>query len=256
MSGITRILLAAVVVGMAARSAAGADLTGPHGEGGKIQRIDGDTYISYTFIAAPGQPGQPAMFKVFRPRADPPDGLPKPRLLASDAGSWVLIGEGGLAPLSSMLDLDINGIVTWTFMPIPDLEKYRPLPAALMAYGHDPNFPNQQGGGVLVPTDWGARTIYYAYRSGRDQPPEIELDFTGGRRTMLSYLGYNDQGTWLGGDSVDSERLYVYRGDVHIPIPTAFDCTNSDKVCVSGGQVTRQPYKTPIPKNLRNAPPR
>ena len=130
---VRRVLTVVVVVGFAAQTlAAGSTtVTGPHGEGGKISRVNGEDYISYTYIESPGSAGTPAMFKVFRPRSDPPSGLPKPRLLANDVGSWVFIGEGNLAPISAMMDLDVNGIVTWTFMSIDNLQKYRAsVPAA------------------------------------------------------------------------------------------------------------------------------
>lgn len=127
-----RVSVVVFLVGLAAPTlAAGpAAVTGPHGEGGKINRVNGVEFISYTYIAAPGIPGTPAVFKVFRPRPDPPDGLQKPRLLAGDVGSWAFIGEGNLAAISAMMDLDANGIVTWQFMSIANLEKYRPSMAS------------------------------------------------------------------------------------------------------------------------------
>lgn len=123
-----RVHAAVILTCLAAQSfAAGpATIAGPHGEGGSIKRVNGEDYISYTYIEAPGAVGTPAVFNVFRPRSDPPEGLPKPRIAPDDVGSWAFIGEGSLAYMSAMMDLDDHGIVTWTFMTPDKLEKYRP----------------------------------------------------------------------------------------------------------------------------------
>jgi hypothetical protein len=70
--------LAASGLASPASAQGSAALSGPHGESGKISHVNGDDYISYTYVAAPGKAGTPVVLKVFRPRLDPPDGLQKP----------------------------------------------------------------------------------------------------------------------------------------------------------------------------------
>jgi len=263
-----RVPVAVVLVCIAAQTLAAEPPAGPHGEGGKITRVNGEDYISYTYIEAPGATGTPAVFKVFRPRSDPPDGLQKPRLSATDVGSWVFIGEGNLASISAMMDLDANGFVTWTFMSIANLEKYRPAASAASAqvvaapaaapYGHDPNFPEQEHAYLLLAlNDFDVDYLSYAYSSGPNERPEINLSFhEAGGGALLNYLGFNDQGTWLTGNGRDAKRLYTFRGDIHTPITgqrSGGQC-NGNGACVSDGQLIRQPYSTPVPKDLRNMP--
>ena len=52
-------------------------IAAPHGEHGKITHANGQDFIACEYVAAPGSPHTPAVFKVFRPRPDPPAGLPK-----------------------------------------------------------------------------------------------------------------------------------------------------------------------------------
>ena len=102
---------------VAARKAA---LAGPHGENGKIVAANGAHYISYSYVASPGAAPQPIVLPVFRPVAHPSPNLPTPRLTNDDTGSWMFLGEGAQANYSALIDLDAQGIATWSFLP-PDV---------------------------------------------------------------------------------------------------------------------------------------
>ena len=235
-----------LLVGPAAMGAESApvSLAAPHGEHGKIDLLNGEDFISYEFVAAPGAAHTPAVFKVFRPRPDPPEGLPQPHIEAGNVGSWAFIGEGPQAFMSAMMNLDANGIVTWTFMTPDKLEKYRPTAPAQVKSpipvagggppgwkARDANFPPYDLAWVSLATnEMGARTLKYNYSDGGGQPFQIWGDVAN-RNIQFSYLGFNDEGTWLTAVDLDPKRLFVLKGAV----------------------LTRKPYSTPLPKNLRNS---
>lgn len=170
---------------------------GPHGERGVITRRDGRVYISYTFVAGPGVAGTPAVFEVFRPRADPPAGLPPPRLLPGELGSWAFIGQGSLMPMSAMMNLDADGIVTWTFMTPAQLGQYRPTAAGSTS---DPNFPLADEMTQLAPNDFGAGDLLQIDRDvlfakGRLQVDSMQKFGRGGSagRIERAYEDWKDQ---------------------------------------------------------------
>ena len=59
-------VLVLAIVAAQTLAASPAPTVGPHGEGGKINRVNGEDYISYTYIEAPGTAGTPAVFRVTR----------------------------------------------------------------------------------------------------------------------------------------------------------------------------------------------
>jgi len=77
---------------------------------------------------------------------------------------------------------------------------------------NDPNLPSASGGWIaLAPNAMGQTVLAYAWTQGIDTPPFITVsEYHGTLKRNMSYMGYNDQGTWIAADSA----LYVLKGDV------------------------------------------
>ncbi len=257
---------AALIIALHTHAVAGVPntpITSPHGENGKISHSNGEDYISYEYVEAPGAQHTPAVFKVFRPRADPPAGLAKPRIAAGDVGSWAFIGEGSLRPMSAMMDLDANGIVTWVFMTPDKLEQYRPAASASVpaqtnasspssAPFSDANFPKKEERLELAPNDFDALSLAYSYYNGWDLP-SVTVYF---KRisARMKYLGFNEAGAWLTDNPLDPNRLYTFKNGVSVPIPNSIACNGGIGICTATGMLTRLQESAVVPNNLRNRP--
>jgi hypothetical protein len=160
------------------------------------------------------------------------------------------------------MDLDANGIVTWTFMTPDKLERYRPAaspalpnltnaPTPAGSSMGDPYFPKQQERLELAPNDFTALSLAYSYE-GQPARPLVTIYFGSGFGARMTYLGYNEDGAWLADNPLDAKRLYTYKNGAHIPIPDSIACNMGN--CVATGVLTRHPYATALPNNLRNRP--
>jgi hypothetical protein len=94
----------------------------------------------------------------------------------------------------------------------------------------DPNLPNERGDIAFAPNSLGAARLAYTYHSGRNNPPEVQL-VIGIRYHPVDYVGFNDEGTWLG----------TYG--------------SSGYLTVKGHTLTVHPRGAPLPRNLRNGSP-
>jgi hypothetical protein len=106
---------------------------------------------------------------------------------------------------------------------------------AAPASGRDPNFPNPQDSIVLAANDVvlfpnrePATGILYVYSGGDGTQPSVQIAYgrNGDKRRALSYVGYNKEGSWLGGEG----GYYTLRGNL----------------------LTKQAAGVQLPKNLRN----
>lgn len=85
------------------------------------------------------------------------------------------------------------------------------------APARDPNFPNAVQGDIpLAPNSFNATHMTYAYVSGQENPPYVNLTIGTSHHNTMTYYGFDSSNTtWLAGEG----GLYTVRGNTIIRLP-------------------------------------